>query len=58
MIPDSNTYEIILTKHSQLLEIIDLQGKNIAKLTETVDKLSDIVIKLKKQLESVQRRVQ
>lgn len=54
---DSNTYEIILRKHSQLLEIIDLQGKNIAKLTEAVDKLTDSVIRLKKQLESIQRIV-
>lgn len=48
---DSNTYEVILEKQLKLLEIVSLQGKNIEKLTDVIDKLTNEIIFLKKQID-------
>ena len=53
---DTNTSEIIFEKHLELLEIIDMQNKNISKLGEAVDKLADVIIELKRRIKLIESK--
>lgn len=53
---DTDTHTMILERSLKLLEITDAQKKNIASLTEVVNKLTDCVALLQSQVTDLRRK--